>query len=666
MRENREIKEAIQYERNDNLFKNPASGYDLYKKSQLLKPSKENYERSPIERINRPRTGRSESRYLKEMAKKYQNFPKEDLDVNELEIINKRSKYRNEQLIDREKLATSISRLKKSESKIDEKGLRVKSDDLIIEPPDFTLAMHSVRLEGPTIEKASKSKYEARIRDISPVTNASTEKALIEEQIENSKKETSLKDSLTDCWGCGAVFQSEDPNKIGFVNSSIVERYKLKKKLYDLQMQNKFEMQISPQTKKFVPTPEMLELEKLIMGPTESKSKTELEENLSDLTLPERIVCERCWSLKFRSKIVSASVTASYFKEIVKPIKDLKTRILIVKIVDLFDFQGSFISNFRSYVGNHRVLIVANKLDLIPKEAHLDRIKTWVHSECQNFKLKPVAVALVSSKSGYGVSELADLIEYHREGNDVYIMGSANVGKSTFVNLLIDKFKGPSEKKITVSPLPGTTLGLLSLPIGASSFLYDTPGIISSKQIYHVLSLEELKLILPKKTIKPSVYRLEPGRSLFIGGLARFDYIEGPGLVYFTLFASNELYVHKTSILKASELYKNHVGTILTPPFSEETIKSWKPLSPNPIISINNYDGNWSKAAVDIVFAGLGWISVTLKGNCKVQPWYVEGCVVGERNPLMPFESHLGILPNPRFNLKPSSVVRPMNRPNFD
>src|SRR5690606_18771630 len=121
-----------------------------------------------------------------------------------------------------------------------------------------------------------------------------------------------------------------------------------------------------------------------------------------------------------------------------------------------------------------------------------------------------------------------------------------------------------------------------------------------SKQIYQYLNSKELKAVIPKKRLKPAVYRIGPGKTLFIGGLARIDYLEGHGLVYFTVFTSNELYVHKTSTSKASELYLRKVGTMLTPPY-KESLSTWEELTDYGEFVLENPDGDWTKAHADIV-----------------------------------------------------------------
>ena len=592
-----------------------------------------------------------------------------------------RSKYRNDKEVDQSVVQRVERRRAREEAKIPS-APRTASEVTPIEPPDFTLSILSARPENAPKLAPRTLKIERTMERLKPVTEKARREEQEKELIERALKVASdaQHDAISHCWGCGIQFQTDSPHTIGYVPKRKIERYKLEKQLFDLKSVTLPALNptsssplTSVDSKTFVPTPEMLEIERQILGldaeeddddaiattGDKPQPKSQLEKTSK---APERVLCERCYHLRHNSKAVSVSISAEYFREVVRPIKELKTRPLIIKMVDLFDFHGSFIPSFRKYVGNNRVMIVASKFDLLPKGVHAERIRSWVSIESKKFGIDPVAIAIIAH-TGYGVRELADQIEYYREGADVYVMGSANVGKSTFINQLIDIFKGPKEKKVTVSPVPGTTLNFLSLPIGSSSFLYDTPGIISTKQVYHLLSGEELKKIMPKKQIQPSVYRLSPGTTLFLGGLARFDYLEGPPLVYFTLFASNEIYIHKTSIERADELYRTQLGAILTPPFNSETIAKWPGLTEVQEHEIDNDDGNWQKASTDIVFSGLGWISITMKGQAKVRTWYPEGCRVGTRPPLMPFESKLGVLPNPRFNMKPSSVAA---RPQYD
>jgi ribosome biogenesis GTPase A len=86
--------------------------------------------------------------------------------------------------------------------------------------------------------------------------------------------------------------------------------------------------------------------------------------------------------------------------------------------------------------------------------------------------------------------------------------------------------------KPTVSPLPGTTLNIISVPLKKGGLLFDTPGILSKNQLINFLTPSEVKVVLPKKKLKSKVFLMYPGKTLFFGGVGRFDYVEGPRMFF--------------------------------------------------------------------------------------------------------------------------------------
>ncbi len=117
-------------------------------------------------------------------------------------------------------------------------------------------------------------------------------------------------------------------------------------------------------------------------------------------------------------------------------------RCVIVYIVDLFDFHGSFLYSIPRIVGDNPVLVIANKIDLFPKDIKFSRVQHWIKQECRNRGLHDITagqVHLVSCKTGFGVSEVLRRAYQSAEdrGCDIYVIGAANAGKSTFINHLL-------------------------------------------------------------------------------------------------------------------------------------------------------------------------------------------------------------------------------------
>lgn len=199
----------------------------------------------------------------------------------------------------------------------------------------------------------------------------------------------------------------------------------------------------------------------------------------------ENVICQRCFRLKNYNEIQDVSLTDDDFLNILHGIGE--TDSLVVKIVDIFDFNGSWINGLQRLVGGNPILLVGNKADILPKSLKRERLIQWMKREAKELGLKPVDVFLVSAGRGQGIREVIDAIEHYRNGKDVYVVGCTNVGKSTFINRVIKEVSG-EEDIITTSQFPGTTLDAIEIPLDDGSALYDTPGIINHHQMAHYVN----------------------------------------------------------------------------------------------------------------------------------------------------------------------------------
>lgn len=325
----------------------------------------------------------------------------------------------------------------------------------------------------------------------------------------------------------------------------------------------------------------------------------------------EAIICQRCYRLKHYNEVQDVDLTDDDFLKILNELG--KSDSLIVKIVDIFDFNGSWLPGLHRFVGKNKILLVGNKVDLLPKSVKHNKLINWMKQEAKELGLKPEDVFLVSAAKGKNISEVAEAIDVYRKGKDVYVVGCTNVGKSTFINRILKEVTGEGDV-ITTSHFPGTTLDIIEIPLSDGKSLVDTPGIINHHQMAHYVDKRDLKIITPKKEIKPTVFQLNEGQTLFIGGLARFDYKTG-GRRSFVCHFSNELNLHRTKLENADELYKNHAGEMLTPPRMEQM---------DTFPELVKHEFTIKEGKTDIVFSGLGWITVNEPG-AKVAAYVPKG-----------------------------------------
>lgn len=60
---------------------------------------------------------------------------------------------------------------------------------------------------------------------------------------------------------------------------------------------------------------------------------------------------------------------------------------IVVNVVDVFDFEGSFINAIKRIVGNKQIILVGNKLDLLPKQINKRRVKEWLKKTARKYGL---------------------------------------------------------------------------------------------------------------------------------------------------------------------------------------------------------------------------------------------------------------------------------------
>ncbi|QJC52655.1 ribosome biogenesis GTPase YqeH [Paenibacillus albicereus] len=337
----------------------------------------------------------------------------------------------------------------------------------------------------------------------------------------------------------------------------------------------------------------------------------------------EGAICQRCFRIRNYNDAAQVSMDHDEFLRLLGGIAS--TDSLVVHIVDLFDFEGSLISGLQRFVGANPVLLVVNKIDLLPKGTNYNRIRNWVQRQAKAQGLRTVDVVLCSAKKGMGFERVVESVEQLRGRRDVYVVGATNVGKSTLINRLISDYSD-LDRELTVSRFPGTTLDEIRIPLDDGKAIVDTPGIVYPSRLTELVPRGVLGALLPDKPIKPLVYQLDAGQTLFFGSLVRFDYTRGANLS-FTLYTANGLKVHRTKLERADDLYAQHKGELLAPPTAEELeqMPAWTRHS------LRIPRGSES----DVFISGLGWIRVNGTSGAQVEVYVSKGVKVLVREALI-------------------------------
>ncbi|XMB85137.1 ribosome biogenesis GTPase YqeH [Mycoplasmatota bacterium WC44] len=308
----------------------------------------------------------------------------------------------------------------------------------------------------------------------------------------------------------------------------------------------------------------------------------------------EEVYCQRCFQIKNYNKAIKVNVVDQDYLDI---LHNIETNALIINVVDIFDFHGSVVNGLNRIVSSKDVILVGNKFDLLPKSVNPNKVKQWMWKASKEFGLSILDVEVISSLKSKRIEKVIELINKHQGDRNVYVVGCTNVGKSTFINSLINYFT-ELENVITTSFFPGTTLDTIEIELN-NHLLVDTPGIVNRHQIGHYLSYDSLKLTTPYKGIKPVIYQVEPKNTMFLGGYARIDFLEGEK-TSFIFYKANKVPVHKTKLSNAENFFNKHLGELLYPPTVEELEGLGK--FRKHTLSL--------KGKQDIVISGLGFVTV--------------------------------------------------------
>ncbi|MCD6449225.1 MAG: 50S ribosome-binding GTPase, partial [Thermotogaceae bacterium] len=198
-------------------------------------------------------------------------------------------------------------------------------------------------------------------------------------------------------------------------------------------------------------------------------------------------------------------------------------------------------------------------------------------------------------------------------------IGISNTGKSSLVNRL-------AEHTTLVSPLPGTTLGILKRKLkNARFYIYDTPGIMTKDRAIDLLSVECQYKIAKSNRLTRKTFKIDQKRAILVGGMAYItvDY-EGNLKPIFQLFTYENVVLHETNINKAKELWKKRKGDFLVPPCKKEELNG---------ITFKESNFNMEEEK-ELVMPGLFWINVK-RGPFKIKIYHPENVPLKLRDRLI-------------------------------
>lgn len=242
--------------------------------------------------------------------------------------------------------------------------------------------------------------------------------------------------------------------------------------------------------------------------------------------------CERCKHLD-HGQLSAPMVAHDDFRKAVQQLNGIHA--VVALIVDCTDLNGSLLGRIRSIVGSNPVYVIATKSDTIPDVAlpgeknhkrkksndstaptlDFESLEERIFSELQRKRYSVASVAAVSGKSGAGMARATGMLLKARKGRDIWVVGAANVGKSTFVKALLCAIReggdlsAPSRRLPTTSAMPGTTLGTVRVhTFEDDAKVIDTPGVFLHHRVHHLLTPEDMSTLRVQAPL--AVHSLKP------------------------------------------------------------------------------------------------------------------------------------------------------------
>lgn len=318
------------------------------------------------------------------------------------------------------------------------------------------------------------------------------------------------------------------------------------------------------------------------------------------------LLCQRCFKTHhYSADQLKEPIVTTDIIELINDIK--KKQAVIVYVVDVFNFESSFNHEINQALAGLDIVVVANKFDLLPAKTNEQKIRDYVLTKAQYEGLNPQKIIVASSTKNYNITEVLALIDALDDKKDVYFIGAVSSGKSSLIKTLLRNYKNPTSRYITTSIYPNTTLAVQEIPIGEHTTIYDTPGIAINNSLLGLAEKEVVKIIVPRKEIKPRTYQLAAKQSILIGGIARLDYVNGPH-ASFTFYFSEQVKLVRSQTKNADRAFNNLVSNGKTTPISK-LVDSMTDLDAFEFTTHDDrkYDLSWN---------GLGFVS--FKGNGQV------------------------------------------------
>lgn len=315
--------------------------------------------------------------------------------------------------------------------------------------------------------------------------------------------------------------------------------------------------------------------------------------------------CEECFEKERHHHTVKNAPEVS--TDLLKILENAKKqKALFVYVINVVSFEALFSSEVNALLKGEDILVIANKIDLLPKHTDLTKIKKYIAHEflIHGLRIKRDNILLCSALDDIQSKEVLQEVYARKGDRNVYLVGAKLSGKKTLLNGILRIYSNKAGLAIVTRTYPGTESKVMAIPFSKKSYAYDTPGIDDNNSVLHNLDRLSLQKVDILTKLKPHHMHISNKSALLFGGLGLIEVLNEKR-VYFDVYMSPEIELKKISHNKADEKLIKYI--------------KYKAIKPrlNKIKSILDFDVYEvdidEEGDRDIGIQGLGWI--TFKGD---------------------------------------------------
>ncbi len=245
----------------------------------------------------------------------------------------------------------------------------------------------------------------------------------------------------------------------------------------------------------------------------------------------DKSLCERCLRIRNYNQYSKVYKDNDDYISILNEIN--KSKDLVVLVVDLFNTNNRIEEIFK-YLDND-IILVLTKRDILPKSCFDKKFIEYFNG------YNVIDTVIISSIKNYNLDLLYSKINKYKKGNNVYVVGFTNSGKSTLINKLIYNYSNINTY-ITTSNLPNTTIDSIEIKLNDELTLIDTPGLVNNGDIINYIDSSLIKKVIPNKEIRPITYQVKTLETIYIDSLVRLTLSNNN----ITIYVSNNLEINRS------------------------------------------------------------------------------------------------------------------------